>query len=140
MTTELAQKTELAQQKTLRRDFWGLENLPPLLLLGGFIVYSTWAAVINEHYFFEPYISPFYSPCLATKCAHATFRLLGSWWSISPAILILWAPLGFRGTCYYYRKAYYRAYLGSPPACAVRDQPKKYSGEAKFPFIIQNIH
>ena len=27
------------------------------------------------------------------------------WWPLSPALLILIFPLGFRVTCYYYRKA-----------------------------------
>ncbi len=33
-----------------------------------------------------------------------------TWWTISPALLILIFPLGFRLTCYYYRKAYYRGF------------------------------
>ena len=49
-------------------------------------------------------------------------------------------PGGFRATCYYYRKAYYRSFFGSPPGCAVRDWPKRYLGETRFPFVLQNIH
>lgn len=49
-------------------------------------------------------------------------------------------PLGFRLTCYYYRKAYYRSYFLDPPACAVGEHRKSYSGERKFPFILQNVH
>jgi hypothetical protein len=71
---------------------------------------------------------------------HVTLPLLGSWWTFSPAILILWIPLGFRATCYYYRKAYYRSFFWSPPACAVPDAPKSYHGETRFPFIHQNLH
>ena len=48
--------------------------------------------------------------------------------------------LGFRLTCYYYRRAYYRAFWRSPPACAVREPHAKYSGETKFPLIMQNLH
>ena len=59
---------------------------------------------------------------------------------LSPAFLILWIPGGFRATCYYYRKAYYRSFFQSPPACAVRDAAKSYSGENRFPFLLQNIH
>ena len=44
-----------------------------------------------------------------------------TWWTISPALLILIFPLGFRMTCYYYRKAYYRSFWLAPPACAVSD-------------------
>ena len=51
-------------------------------------------------------------------------------------------PLGFRATCYYYRKAYYRAFFADPPACAVGEPGwrKKYWGETKFPFVLQNLH
>jgi hypothetical protein len=49
-------------------------------------------------------------------------------------------PLGFRLTCYYYRKAYYRSFWRSPPACAVPDGHARYTGETRFPLILQNIH
>ncbi len=63
------------------------------------------------------------------------------WWPFSPAILILGGPLGFRMTCYYYRKAYYRAFFLHPPACAVaKASSRKYRGETAFPFILQNVH
>jgi hypothetical protein len=58
----------------------------------------------------------------------------------SPAILILIFPLSFRMTCYYYRKAYYRSFAGSPPGCAVGPlAKKKYNGETKL-LLIQNLH
>ena len=54
---------------------------------------------------------------------------------------MLGAPLGFRGTCYYYRKAYYRAFFADPMACAVGEpRGSGYAGEASFPFVLQNIH
>jgi len=54
---------------------------------------------------------------------------------------VLGAPLGFRGTCYYYRKAYYRAFFADPVACAVGEpRGSGYIGEASFPFVLQNIH
>ena len=49
-------------------------------------------------------------------------------------------PLGFRLTCYYYRRAYYRSFWWSPPACAVADAHSGYTGETRFPLILQNIH
>ena len=83
-------------------------------------------------------------PCLAENCepmrGGPNWDLFGSWWGISPAIIILIFPLGFRLTCYYYRKAYYRGFWASPPACAVAEPHKKYSGETRFPLILQNIH
>ncbi len=57
-----------------------------------------------------------------------------------PAFLILWAPGGFRLTCYYYRGAYYKAFWSDPPSCAVGEPRKSYRGEATFPLIMQNIH
>ncbi|GAB4008984.1 hypothetical protein GCM10029992_66830 [Glycomyces albus] len=48
--------------------------------------------------------------------------------------------LAFRLTCYYYRKAYYRSFWLSPPACAVPDGHRGYTGETRFPLILQNFH
>jgi len=80
----------------------------------------------------QPYISPFYSPLIDAR---------HRWWPFSPAILILGGPLGFRATCYYYRKAYYRAFFLDPPACAVSERSgRPYRGETAFPFILQNVH
>ena len=115
---------------TMRRDAWWVELIPVILVLGAFTVYATWRTFENGYYESGPYLSPFYSPLLKPR-----------WWPLSPAILILWAPLGFRATCYYYRKAYYRAFFLDPPACAVGEsRPYRYIGETRFPFIIQNLH
>ncbi len=126
--------------KTLRRDRWWVAPLVTVVVLGAFTIYGTWAAFVNADYFADPYLSPFYSPCLATSCSHATIKLFGEWWPFSPALLILPFPLGFRLTCYYYRKAYYRAFFWSPPACAVPDARSRYAGESRFPLILQNVH
>jgi hypothetical protein len=121
--------SELAATATLRKDTWWLEPLLIVLGLGGFVVYTTWAALQGAHFEYKNYLSPFYSPTLKP-----------SWWPFSPAILILWGPAGFRLTCYYYRKAYYRSFWWSPPACAVRDAHSGYTGETGFPLILQNVH
>jgi hypothetical protein len=55
-------------------------------------------------------------------------------------MLILWAPGGFRFTCYYYRGAYYKAFWADPPSCTVGEPRKSYLGEGSFPLILQNIH
>ncbi len=125
---------------TERRDAWWSLPLTVVAVLGSFATYATWAALQNDHYFAEPYLSPFYSPCLAVSCQHVTLPLVGAWWTLSPAFLILGAPLGFRITCYYYRKAYYRSFFLSPPSCAVADAPRRFSGESRFPFLLQNVH
>lgn len=130
--------------KTLRTDRWWLQPLVTFIVLAAFVVYATWRAFENAYYFSEPLISPLYSPCLATSCPpQATlfgWTPFGSWWAISPALIILIFPLGFRMTCYYYRKAYYRSFWMSPPACAVAEPHKKYTGETRFPLILQNSH
>ena len=46
----------------------------------------------------------------------------------------------FRLTCYYYRKAYYRSFWLSPPACGVAEPHRTYTGETRFPLIVQNAH
>jgi hypothetical protein len=138
-------------ERTLRRDRWWVQSVVSGSVLLAFIVYSTWAALQNSDYYARPYLSPFYSPCIASVCDSAragslhgvhvpNVGIIGTWWPITPAILVLIFPLGFRLTCYYYRRSYYRAFWQSPPACAVGELHKSYSGETRFPLIMQNLH
>ncbi|HEV8642479.1 MAG TPA: hypothetical protein VGV13_15410 [Methylomirabilota bacterium] len=130
-----------ARQRTLRRDLWWLEPAWLFALFSLFVVYSFFAGIANADYFVDPYLSPFYSPCITANCAHLTVGpIVGSWWNLAPAIWIVGFPLTFRLTCYYYRKAYYRAFFWAPAACAVPDARAKYGGETRIPFIWQNIH
>jgi hypothetical protein len=130
--------------QTSRSGAWWLVPLLTFLGLGGFVVYATWAAFVGNHYRFGPYLSPFYSPELFGDPAHSWFGPKPDWWPVwmpwSPALLILWAPGGFRLTCYYYRGAYYKAFWADPPSCAVGEPRKKYWGEATLPLILQNVH
>jgi hypothetical protein len=126
--------------RTPRRDRWWIAPLATVLVLGAFVVYGLWVTFSNDNYYTRPYLSPFYSPCLAANCEHPTWTIIGDWWTLSPALLILPIPLGFRLTCYYYRKAYYRSFFWSPPACAVPDARSRYTGESRFPLILQNVH
>ncbi len=116
-------------QLTERKDTWWLEPLLTVIALVSFGIYALYVALANRNYEWGPYLSPFYSP-----------HIQASWWPFSPAFLVLWVPLGFRATCYYYRKAYYRAFFWDPPACAVSELRKSYSGERKFPFVLNNLH
>jgi len=123
--------------ETERKDAWWL--LPALQALGllALIGYANWAALLGaEHYHYveegREYLSPFFSPYIRPSWLPAWF---------SPALVILWVPLGFRTTCYYYRKAYYRSFFADPIACAVGEvRSKGYCGEVKFPFVLQNLH
>ncbi len=130
--------------KTSRRDLWWLPPLLTFLGLSLFVVYATWAAFQGNYYRSGPYLSPFYSPELLGNADHALFGAWPHWWPgwipLSAALLILWAPGGFRLTCYYYRGAYYKAFWADPPSCTVGEPRKHYRGERSFPLILQNIH
>src|SRR6478609_1553455 len=137
----------LTQQKfgeTARRDAWWIQPLLVFLALSTFIVYATWAAFQGNHFEYGPYLSPFYSPLLFGDSHHAWFGPKPGWWPaalpFSAALLILWAPGGFRFTCYYYRGAYYKAFWADPPSCTVGEPRKAYRGENSFPLIFQNVH
>lgn len=138
--------------KTVRRDNWWVGPLLTFLGLSGFIIYSTWAAMQGNYYFYGSYLSPFYSPLLfidptaagSAPLHHAWIGTWPTWWPsllpASPAFLILPFPGAFRFTCYYYRKAYYRSFAFTPPGCAVNALPRKdYRGET-FLLIFQNLH
>src|ERR1700747_3222392 len=124
--------------RTARTDGWWVEPLLVFLGYMSFIVYATWAGMQGNNYELAGtnYLSPMYSPVL--------MRTAPGWWpSILPfsaAMLILWAPGGFRLTCYYYRGAYYKAFWADPPACTVGEPRKTYLGERSFPLIMQNAH
>ena len=146
-----------------RNDKWWVGPLLVLFGLLSFVVYSTWAAWQGEYFWwsdghkgFGGYLSPFYSPPFfidssangVPAISHALFgewpvwlrEIWPKWLPTSPAWLILIFPLSFRFTCYYYRKAYYRAFTWTPPACAVTGLSQKdYKGETKW-LLFQNIH
>src|SRR6266567_3773693 len=128
--------------QTKRADNWWVEPLVVFLGLSAFIVYSTWAALQGQHFRFGPYLSPFYSPELFGPTHEGWFGPSPSWMPVwvTGALLILWAPGGFRVTCYYYRGAYYKAFWADPPSCAVGEPRKTYLGGRSFPLNIQNLH
>ena len=129
--------------QTARRDTWWLYPLLTFLGLGAFLVYSTWAGMQGKYYISGPYLSPMYAPLLFGQPGEgAWFGAMPAWMPsfVTGAMLILWAPGGFRITCYYYRGAYYKAFWADPPNCTVGEPRKKYLGERYFPLILQNIH
>ena len=145
--------------QTTRPDAWWVQPLLVFLGFSAFIVYSTWAAfhpLMNGAcaYWFNgngaDYLSPFFSPQLfyPAQCPelahHAWLGVQPAGWPagliFSPAFLVLWAPAGFRFTCYYYRGAYYKSFWADPLNCAVGEPRQTYLGERSFPLILQNIH
>ncbi|MFI6042065.1 hypothetical protein ACIA8C_10545 [Nocardia sp. NPDC051321] len=133
-------------ERTLRTDRWWVPPLVTVLGLGAFVIYATVRAFVRTAYWDDRYhyLSPFYSPCVSTSC-EPDAQHFGAWFGALPSFiplgfLVLPFLLGFRLTCYYYRKAYYRAVWFSPPACAVAEPHAKYTGETRLPLIIQNAH
>lgn len=136
MATQVVTESPCGPFKTNRQDTWWGENAFALVTFGLFTVYAIWAALQNQHFEWGPYLSPFYSPNLK-----ALFPESFGWVSFSPAFLVLWAPLGFRATCYFCRRVYHRSVFNDPPSCAVQ-LPKNvnYTGEKSFPFLLLNLH
>ncbi|HXO24877.1 MAG TPA: hypothetical protein VN870_09860 [Streptosporangiaceae bacterium] len=132
--------------RTLRRDNWRRAPIITATLLTIWVAYAT-VRVFMGHWYWVPqyhYLTPFYSPCVSGECV-AGSSSLGTWIPAVPPIIpyafvSLPFVLGFRLTCYYYRRAYYRAFWQSPTACAVREPHATYSGETRFPLILQNLH
>ncbi len=161
LTSTSAPRTLDQFGQTARGDHWWAGSLATGMGLGAFILYSTFRALYNGDYDYgeasqlllaakaagQPsaaianhahLLSPFYSPTLI-------WDGMPAW--ISPAFLILWAPGGFRLTCYYYRKAYYRAFFMDPAGCAVGEpsglcgfkRGREYKGETRM-LLFQNLH
>ncbi len=142
-TTGVSLKTSGFGQTT-RTEAWWIQPVFVFMGLSAFVIYSTWAAFQGADYAWGPYLSPFYSPEIFGSSPHALFGPRPEWWPamlpFSPAFLILWAPAGFRLTCYYYRGAYYKAFWADPPSCSVAEPRSNYRGEQAFPLIMQNVH
>jgi hypothetical protein len=159
----LARPTGEKFGETQRRDAWWAGPLATFLGLAGFLVYANvvlfWGWFFGHPYFeiredrahfsgpaVAPYLAPFHAPLIFdAESRHAWIHEARpgwwpSWLHFSSAMVILIFPAGFRFTCYYYRKAYYRSFWADPPACAVGEPRKSYWGENHWPLLIQNIH
>jgi len=133
-------------EPTLRTDNWRKAPIVTFLLLSSWVLYALVRTVVQSAYLDKKdhYLSPFYSPCVTASCANGS-RDFGTWFGHFPSLIpfaIVTLPflLGFRLTCYYYRRSYYRAFWLSPPACGVAEPHAKYTGETRFPLILQNLH
>ena len=144
--------------RTERFDNWWKGPLVTALFLGTCTVYATWRGFMEaDFWIFSDFgrsagnqtlaienkgshvLSPLFSPLIIPgKDGLGSF--VPDWLNwMSPAMFILIFPAGFRMTCYYYRKAYYRSWLSNPVACAVSTPFDEYSGERRI-FLFQNLH
>ena len=134
LTTEVVAANRVGE--THRRDRWWLAPALTAVGLTAFGIYSIVVAALGSDYIYTGsgarYLSPFYSPDLKSWGLHLSFTY---------AFFVIWVPLGFRLTCYYYRKAYYRSFFLAPPACAVAGLSRgRYRGETRLPYILMNAH
>jgi hypothetical protein len=133
-------------ERHLRTDRWWLEPLLTVLGLVAWLTYALVRTAMQKYYWVGSagYLTPFYSPCLTKSCIEGASHFGQPFPKFPPLVpfglVALPFLLGFRLTCYYYRKAYYRSFWLSPPACAVPDKHSKYTGETRFPLIVQNLH
>ncbi len=142
--------------QTNRTDNWWVGPLVTFLALAAWLIFYFLRAMEGQYYAVGPYLSPFYAPLIyadpsqvTNGGAHISHAFLGtwpSWWPAfvpaSPALIIGMFPGTFRLTCYYYRKAYYRAFGHTPTGCAVGPAPSVvggYQGETGL-WIFQNLH
>ena len=126
----------------MRADAWWAQPLACFSGLGTFVVYSTWAAFQGDYYF-GPYFRRFIRRrflALTAQFVRAEAGLVAGLAAVFAGLLVLWAPGGFRLTCYYYRGAYYKAFWADPPACTVGEPRRSISASVPFPLIMQNVH
>lgn len=149
-TIQVARRDDFAT--TQRVDRWWVGPAATALGLVIFFGYLTYRAFDATYVWYDPYISPTVAPPVFTPASgypgavpveHAWLGAFPWWWPTflpqTPAFFIPWIAIAFRFTCYYYRGAYYKAVVMTPPACAVRGVPQQYRGEAAL-LLFQNLH
>lgn len=130
---------------TNRKDAWWLEPTIMIVFLGAFLAYSMFRVFemtsmslaetsAGAYHYRSPLVSVdltgFFSTGMVDKIPYLAY----------PALLVLPFPAGFRFTCYYFRRAYYRSFVARPAACATEAWTGPgYKGE-KGILIFQNLH
>ena len=133
--------------RTLRKDPWWRAPAITATLLTIWVIYAT-VRVFMGHWYWVPkyhYLTPFYSPCVSGECAPGSSSLgqldprgaadhpvrvrVAAVRARLPAQLLL-LPAGVLPGVLASRRA----------ACAVREPHASYSGETRFPLILQNLH
>ncbi|HKF78897.1 MAG TPA: hypothetical protein VKF59_22335 [Candidatus Dormibacteraeota bacterium] len=102
-----------------------------VVALSAFSLYAAWVVLFFPNGRAGPYLSPFTSPEIHVTVAG---------FAIPTGIWIFWVPLLFRATCYYYRKALFRGFLGDPRSCAASEgRGGPYHGETRL-LVFNNLH
>src|ERR1700687_6323424 len=99
-----------AERTRVKNPYSGLPNwLYPAFVVGAlslFGIFAIWVVFFQNQGYYAPYLSPFYSPLIKVG-------------PIPPGVWVAGAPLVFRLSCHYYRKAYFRSFFWHPRSCAV---------------------
>lgn len=128
---------------TQRNDRWWTLPFVEDVLIIAFIIYTVVVMLFGLDgtvYKDMGYVSPIFGINILPA---SFYNLIGWPEGVSTAWLFIWAPLGFRASCYYERKLYYRGFFANPPACGVTGvdvRRGKYTGERALPFILNNFH
>jgi hypothetical protein len=113
---------------------WWIEPALTVASYSAFLIYATWSVFDQVNVVFPPYVSPFFSLWLGFGLIRVP--IIGI---LLPILAVI--PLGLRGSCYYYRKSYFRSFFWDPPACAIQELKRgKYRGETRFPWVLNNYH
>ncbi len=129
---------------TFRKDAWWVEPFVMVLFLGGFVAYSMWRVFeiaqnpVVEKAGYYHYQSPFVALDMTFLFSESLKQSVP--YLAYPALLLLPFPAGFRFTCYYFRRVYYRSFVSRPAACATEAwKGNDYKGETRL-LIFQNFH
>ena len=133
--------------RTNRIDNWWSQPVAMGTGLTAALIYTFWRLFFYDaDISYKLHGSTVMSPIFSPNVLEWDLFGLSAWnhpeW-VNAAILVLWIPFGFRGTCYYMRRVYYRTFFASPTACWV-DEPEinktiGYQGERRM-FLFNNLH
>src|SRR5207248_1556751 len=113
---------------------WWIEPALTVVCYSAFVIYASWSVFSGTVVAYQPYVSPFFSTWLGFGLIKVP--IIGI---LIPFLAVI--PLGLRGSCYYYRKSYFRSFFWDPPACAIQELKRgRYRGETRFPWVLNNYH
>ncbi len=128
---------------TWRLDLWWAQPVTLVIALTLFVAYSMFrvfemgdvATIAHGAYHYQ---SPFVAWDLTWLFPTAVTAAVP--FLAYPGFILLPFPAGFRFTCYYFRRAYYRSFVARPAACSTEAwKGKEYKGETRL-MIFQNLH